>query len=165
MTVKQKAARLANLEKARLKRSQGAKQKKEEKEQEYDLSSENSGYETGSDSDGSDAFVITKAKTKGGKNKITPKHRPTKSKKLTNRSRTDSSRDDYKQDVDELKDMVYALATLQKKQQKATKRQTKKSGGNNGGTKIVVLPQNTPAPVKPGPHDSTIELLRKSLMM
>jgi hypothetical protein len=64
-------------------------------------------------------------------------------------------------EVDELKNMIIELAKLQKKQTKTTRKQTQKP---SGGTKIVVLPQNTPAHRQSQPYDSVMEALRKSLM-
>lgn len=150
MTEKQKAARLANLERGRKKRLESIKLKKEAKPQEeYDLSSNSSNSDEASESDFSDAFIISKKKKM-------PKTKLAKPRKLTfneNNGRDDNLRND----VDELKNMIVTLANLQKKQNKARK-QTKKA---SGGTKIVVLPQNTPAS---RPNDNLMEALRKSLL-
>jgi len=157
MTEKQKAARLANLERGRKKRLESIQQKKEAKTKEYDLSSQDSNSETESESD-NDAFVISKAKK-------TPKvkDRPVKEKKtrfVVGREHREKD-DNLRTDVDELKYMVMELAKLQKKQRKTTRKQTEKK---SGGTKIVVLPQNTAGIVPTKSNDSLMEALRKSLM-
>lgn len=161
MTEKQKAARLANLERGRKKRLESLQQKKEAKthgvKEEYDLSSNYSGSETETESD-NDAFVISKKKK-------TPRFVERRSPRPRKRSTVDMKRNvdpNLRTDVDELKFMVMELAKLQKKQTKTSRKQTEKK---SGGTKIVVLPQNTAGivPTK-GPNDSLMEALRKSLM-
>lgn len=147
MTDKQKAARLANLERGRRKRLDELKQKNETKPtEEYDLSSV-SNSSTDSESEG---FVISKRKKKEPRVKSATKserHRPPV-----------LARDDLRNDVDDLKYAVIELAKLQKKQNK-TRKQTKRS---SGGTKIVVLPQGTAQPNSP--NDGLMEALRRSLM-
>jgi len=61
-----------------------------------------------------------------------------------------------RQDVDELKNMIIELESMQKKQQKERK-EPRRSGG---GTKIVVLPGGG---AQPKVHDDYMEKLRKSL--
>ena len=151
MTDKQKAARLANLERGRKKRMESIKQKKEVEQEpkgvEYDLSSEDERPELSSSD--SDAFVISKKK---------PKKKQSKAEKGPLVPLGDNLRDDF----DELKSMVAELAKMQKKQNKSIQRNSapKKEGG---GTKIVVLPQNN-APQTTRMHDSVMEALRKSLL-
>lgn len=154
MTDKQKVARLANLERGRKKRLESLQQKKEAKEkgepEEYDLSSDDS-ESTDTESD-ADAFIISKKK----------KSPAVKSKKARFVAKEKVvAHDHLRTDVDELKDMVMALANLQKKQTKTARKQNRKPNA----TKIVVLPQNTSGvvPTK-GPQDSLMEALRKSLM-
>src|SRR5437868_5550984 len=102
MTEKQKAARLANLERGRKKRLESLKQKKEARarggHEEYDLSSVCSdSSETESESE-NDAFIISKKK------------KPKRQKKT---SRAKPQDDNLRNDVDELKNMVITLANLQ----------------------------------------------------
>ncbi len=115
MTDKQKAARLKNLEKGRLKRQQLLKQKKDEGGEEYEVSSSDS-----SSSD-SDDLVISRRK-------------PTKKTVKVNKSKSS----DLENKVDQLSNMVTELANLHKTQ---TKRRSKKSGG----TKIIMPVMSTPA--------------------
>jgi hypothetical protein len=158
MTEKQKAARLANLERGRKKRMESIKQKKvddkEPKQVEYDLSSNGS---SSSDSDESDNDFIISKKPKVEKAQFLKT--PTKHKKQ--KPVKDPDFDLMRSDVDELKNMIFDLASLQKKQNKrSTQKRESRSGG---GTKIVVLPQNS-APSQNKVNDSMLEALRKSLM-
>jgi hypothetical protein len=157
MTEKQKAARTANLEKARAVRAE----KKKNKILDYPSSDED--YTDDSESSDNDAFVISKKK---------PSDKNTKLKMVERKSRKSKKQDiEYvMNDVDELKNMVYELAALQKKQQKSTKRKSR--GSKSGGTNIVVVPQNqhpsqgqSQTTQKTNQvHDSILEALRKSLM-
>ena len=113
MTEKQKAARIANLANDRKKRMEMIKQKKEQKPEEYDISSNDGSVdESDSSSDSDDAFVISKAKKKNAKT-ITPKEQR-KSKKTEH-----PSDNNIRGDVDELKTMILELANMQKKQNKS----------------------------------------------
>ena len=157
MTDKQKTARCLNLAAGRKKRMDAIKQKKE-KPDEYDISSNDGSIDESESSDSSDndAFVLTKAKqTK----KTIPDHR----KKITNKTKSHKE-NNLRGDVDELKSMMIELANMQKKQHKASK---KRSSKKSGGTKIVVLPQQTSAPVTASQirahTDSSLDALRKSL--
>ena len=150
MTEKQKAARIANLANGRKKRMEMLKQKKEQKPEEYDISSNDGSLdESDSSSDSEDAFVISKAKKKNAKT-VTPKERR-KSKKTE-----PPSNNNLRGDVDELKTMILELANMQKKQNK-----TVRKSRPSGGTKIVVLPQNTSGGAKVS--DDYMEKLRKSI--
>lgn len=137
ITDKQKVARLANLEAGRKKRAEMLQKKK--KEQEYDLSSNES---EDSDSESEDeSFVVSK-------------RRPAKKPKPQDEN------NQLKQDVNDLKNMVVELATLQKKQNKELKKtRTTKSSG----TKVVVVQPNQPE--KLIETNSTLEALRRSLGM
>lgn len=64
LTDKQKAARIDNLAKGRKKRMEMIKQKREMKEQEYDISSDESYDSDSSSNSDNDAFVISKARKK-----------------------------------------------------------------------------------------------------
>ena len=66
-----------------------------------------------------------------------------------------------KNELDELKNMVIDLATLQKKQNKQNKQKR-----SNGGTKIVVLPNNQTQqqPEQNTQSNHLIDALRRSLM-
>ena len=125
MTEAQKKARMANLERGRAKRMEQIQQKKQEQE-EYDLSSNDD--ESNSESD-DDAFIIAKKKVVKA-SKIDKKSKP----RVIERPYDDN----LKNEVNELKNIVYELATMQKKQQRR-----KRSPRPSGGTKIVVLPNNT----------------------
>ncbi len=154
ITDKQKAARLANLERGRKKRMESLKQKKDEKlneQNEYDLSSEESG--SGSDSDDDSSFVVSRKKP--------VKKEP--EKKSKNKLVVSNDSNKLKSDVDELKNMVIQLATLQKKQNKANKQMKERK---SGGTKIVVLPNNSndQHTQSKSSNDSLMEALRRSLM-
>lgn len=156
MTEKQKAARNLNLKKAREKRAELTKKKYEAKNEEYDLSSNDETIDSDS-SESDDAFILSKKK------KTTkPKHKIPLEEKKKNRGMADTNMIFQKNEIDELKNMIYQLATAQKKQNKALKKEPKRS---SGGTKIVVLPQpNTPPPTQIRAHtDSSLEVLRKSL--
>jgi hypothetical protein len=143
MTEKQKSARLANLEAGRKKRMELMRKKKEvQQQEEYDLSSKSSSEESPSDDD---AFIISKKKKK--------------SKKVVKQTESPLPKDDpFRNELNEIKNIVVELANLQKKQNKAQKHTNKSSGG----TKIVVLPQNTTQAKQP--NDSVMEMLRKSIM-
>ena len=65
-----------------------------------------------------------------------------------------------REEVNELKNVVIKLATLQKKQNKAQKQSNKPSGG----TKIVVLPNNSTPQTKSTINDNLMDVLRKSIM-
>ena len=160
MTDKQKSARCLNLAAGRKKRMDAIKQKKE-KPDEYDISSNDGSIDESESSDSSDndAFVLTKAKKRSGKTDALQKQ--LKSKKRETKQPTS---DNLRGDVDELKSMMIELANMQKKQHKASK---KRSSKKSGGTKIVVLPQQTSAPVTASQirahTDSSLDALRKSL--
>ena len=142
MTDKQKAARLANLERGRKKRMESIKQKKEDEQEpkgvEYDLSSEDDRPDLSSSD--SDAFVISKKKPK--------------KKQKTEKGPLVPLGDNLRDDFDELKSMVTELAKMQKKQHKSIQRNS--APKKEGGTKIVVLPQNN-APQANRMHDSVME--------
>ena len=159
MTDKQKTARLANLERGRKKRMESLKQKKdkekEPKQVEYDLNSNSSSSMSSSDESDNDAFIISKRLKKGTK-KVEASHKKQKSAK-------GEDFNSIRSDVDELKNMIFDLASLQKKQNKRSSQ--KREGGRSGGTKIVVLPQNSsPNQSQNKVNDSVLEALRKSLM-
>ena len=142
ITDKQKAARKANLAKGREKRMETIKQKKEDtKNEEYDLSS-NDGDNDVDESSSDDDLIISRKK-------------PTKTKQV---KKDDNS---LKNELDELKNMVIDLATLQKKQNKQNKQKR-----SNGGTKIVVLPNNQTQqqPEQNTQSNHLIDALRRSLM-
>ncbi len=156
MTEKQKAARMLNLANGRKKRMEMIKQKQESKSHcEYDIESDNDS-DSSSSGDESD-FVISKKKKTIKPKKVAFSEPKTKVSKQHNET------DNYlKKDIDELKNMMYLLATEQKKTKKAAKKQTKRS---SGGTKLVILPQ-TNAPNNPQPNksnDSQMDALRRSL--
>ena len=67
-----------------------------------------------------------------------------------------------KSDVDELKNMVFELASMQKKQNKINKKRVERK---SGGTKIVVLPNNTSQSQEQKQDNSTMAALRRSLGM
>ena len=98
------------------------KQRKKAKEQEeYDLSSAEEN-ESSSESD-NDAFVISKKK-------------PTKKilkPRVWDRTFDDDS-DNWKSELDEVRNIVTDMALMQKKQHKATRKQTNRS---NGGKEMV----------------------------
>lgn len=124
ITDKQRAARMANLAKGRKKRMETIKQKKEGlSNDEYDISSNDGDNDNDNDESSSDDDLIISRK-KSTKNKKTE---------------ISKSPNNLKNELDELKNMVIDLATLQKKQNK----QNKKNRSNSGGTKIVVLPNNS----------------------
>ena len=139
ITEKQKQVRLENMKKARTKRMQNIKEKKEASlNEEYDLSSE----DPSSESDAGD-FIISKK-------------RPTQRTK--EEAKKVKGRDDYlANEMNELKTIVYELASMQKKQHKVRKRSPKQ-----GGTKIVVLPNNQST--RNASTDSVLEALRKQFM-
>ena len=142
ITDKQKAARKANLAKGREKRMETIKQKKEDtKNEEYDISS-NDGDNDADESSSDDDLIISRKK-------------PTKTKQV---KKDDNS---LKNELDELKNMVIDLATLQKKQNKQNKQKR-----SNGGTKIVVLPNNQTQqqPEQNTQSNHLIDALRRSLM-
>ncbi|HRP37659.1 MAG TPA: hypothetical protein PLS50_07680 [Candidatus Dojkabacteria bacterium] len=152
LTDKQKAARIDNLAKGRKKRMEMIKQKREMKEQEYDISSDESYDSDSSSGSDNDAFVISKAKKKP----MTIREPPQKQKRhISKHAPTDTH---LRQDVDELKNMIIELASMQKKQHKE-RREPKRS---SGGTKIVVLPQQG-AGAQPKHNDDYMEKLRKSI--
>jgi len=155
LTDKQKAARIDNLAKGRKKRMEMIKQKKEMKEQEYDISSDDSYDSDSSSGSDNDAFVISKAKKKPVLQPIRrSSHKQPHASKQANRT-PDSH---LRQDVDELKSVIIELASMQKKQHKERKR----SKQSSGGTKIVVLPQQGGGS-QPKAHDDYMEKLRKSI--
>ena len=152
MTEKQKAARIANLANGRKMRMEMLKQKKEQKPEEYDISSNDGSLdESDSSSDSDDAFVISKAKKKNAKT-VAPVERK-KSKKTE-----PPSDNNLRGDVDELKTMILELANMQKKQNKSVRKSRP-----SGGTKIVVLPQNTSGGSQSKAADDYMEKLRKSI--
>ena len=78
------------------------KQKKEQKPEEYDISSNDGSLdESDSSSDSDDAFVISKAKERRKSKQTEP-----------------PSNNNLRGDVDELKTMILELANMQKKQNK-----------------------------------------------
>jgi hypothetical protein len=132
MTDKQKQARLANLEKGRIKRMTSLKQKKESpKKVEFDLSDSDSGYDLSSDSD-SDAFVISKKKPAKIKKSHVSAHKP-----MTEQPAS-------KQDFETLTSIMLQMAKQQSKVLKAKK--TRKSGGTN--LSINMAPPVVQEPVK-----------------
>ena len=142
ITDKQKAARKSNLAKGREKRMETIKQKIEDtKNEEYDISSNN--VDNDADESSSDDDLIISRK------------KPTKTKQV---KKDDNS---LKNELDELKNMVIDLATLQKKQNKQNKQKR-----SNGGTKIVVLPNNQTQqqPEQNTQSNHLIDALRRSLM-
>ena len=146
ITEKQKAARMANLEKGRAKRKEMMNKKKETpKHEEYDLEDLYDG--DGDDSSDDETFVISKQKPKQSKAKNNNENHPTRE-------------DILKNEVDELKNMVIQLATLQKKQNKKQKEITSRP-------KISVLLPNSNQPQeskKSNPHyDSVIANLQSRL--
>ena len=155
MTEAQKKARLANLEKGRLKRKEALKQKQESKEEEYDLSSESlSSASDGSDESDNEAFVISRKK------KVVPRDVVMKSQRAQrSKSNKPNENENLKQDFDELKNMVQELAMMHKKQ--AAKKKPRSGGGS---TKIVVLPQSNQNNNTRSSNDSVMDALRKSLM-
>ncbi|HRP36493.1 MAG TPA: hypothetical protein PLS50_01650 [Candidatus Dojkabacteria bacterium] len=136
ITDKQKDARRANLAAGRKKKAEMLQKKKEE--QVYDLSSNGSVDESDSETE-DESFVVSKRKPV---------------KKQTN--------DELKQDVNELKNMVVELATLQKKQNKELRKT--RATRSSGSTKVVVVQPNQPES-KPIETNSTLEALRRSLGM
>lgn len=156
LTDKQKAARRDNLAKGRQKRMDMIKQKRESKEQEYDLSSDES-YDSDCDTSSSDndAFVISKAKKKPIKQRIQKDSKPS-----LRQQDSRGSESHLRKDVDELKSMMIELASMQKKQQKKERKEPRRSGG---GTKIVVLPQQGGNGSQSHPKDDYMEKLRKSI--
>ena len=157
MTEAQKKARLANLEKGRMKRKEALKQKQErfaDKEEEYDLSSDSlSSASDGSDESDNDAFVISRKK------KVVPRDVVMKShKNKANKKASINDNENLKQDFDELKNMVQELAMMHKKQA------AKKKPRSGGSTKIVVLPQSNQNNNNRSSNDSVMDALRKSLM-
>ena len=120
ITDKQKAARIANLEKGRLKRLEKLKMKKEDK---HDPSSED---ESSSDSESDEDFVISKKKSKAKQ----PRGR------IVDRS-SFASETASKSEVDELKKIMMEMAIIQKQQGKAVRKQKRRSRS----PKVVVVPQ------------------------
>ena len=145
ITDKQKAVRMANMKKARAVRMENLKKKKEEQVEEYDLSSNN---DSSSESD-ADAFIISKKK---------PMKRTREDAKSV---KVNKPRDDNLQkDFNELKNIVYEIATMQKKQNKTRRERP------SGGTKIVVLPNNgSGSNQTKSSHDSVIESLKRTLFI
>ena len=155
MTEKQKAARMANLANGRKKRMEMIKQKKEQKPEEYDLSSNDGSIDesdSSSDSD-NDAFVISKAKKK----QAIPVKEKEKASRSSHKSKSKNN-DNLKGEVEQLKSMMFELASYQKKQNKTARRSRP-----SGGTKIVVLPQNTSGGSQTKAADDYMEKLRKSI--
>ena len=152
ITDKQKKARLANLEAGRKKRMEALQKKKatKENEQEYDLSSEEEN--DSSDSDDDSSFVVSRKKPVKKESVKVSKTKLVVSNDESNKLKTD---------VDELKNMVFELASMQKKQNKINKKSHERK---SGGTKLVVLqPNNTPQEQKQ--DNNTMEALRRSLGM
>ena len=119
------------------------KQKKEDtKNEEYDLSS-NDGDNDVDESSSDDDLIISRKK-------------PTKTKQV--KKQDDNS---LKNELDELKNMVIDLATLQNRQNKQNKQKR-----SNGGTKIVVLPNNQTQqqPEQNTQSNHLIDALQGSLM-
>jgi len=156
LTEKQRIARIDNLAKGRKKRMDTIKQKRETKDQEYDISSDES-YDSVSSSDSdNDAFVISKAKKRQAKPVKQKEISTRKSNNIEDRSRPN---DHLKSEVDELKTMIIELANMQKKQNK-----TVRKSRPSGGTKIVVLPQNSSGGGSQAKAtDDYMEKLRKSI--
>ncbi len=118
ITDKQKAARIANLEKGRQKRLEKLQQKKESKEQ-YSASEDDT-----SSSDSDEGYVISKKK-------------PTKIVKTKGRVIDESSFMGSKNELDELKKIMMEMAIKQKQHDKALRRQNKRSKS----PAVVVVPQ------------------------
>ncbi len=146
MTDKQKQARLKNLEIGRQKRAESIKQKKQAQEEEYDLSSEDEKSSSGSESED---YVISKVSAK----KQTGKTSVLKNKKLVKEDKPNKSN----KEIEELRNMVIELATMQKKQRKQ-----KSAPRSSGGTKIVVLPNNNTSQPK-STNTATIDALLRAL--
>ncbi len=159
MTEKQKAARMLNLANGRKKRMEMLKQKQESKSNTYDIESENDSDSDSSSSGDESDFVISKKK-KTIKPKKVAFNEVIEKKHKVSKSATESG---LKKEMDELKNMMFMLATEQKKTKKAAKKQTKRSGG----TKLVILPQaNAPNnPQSNKSNDSQMDALRRSLGM
>ncbi len=164
MTEAQKKARMANLANGRKKRMEMLQKKKETGvPEEYDIDSDESSIASGSsDSDSDNAFVISKKKKKTPKKAVNfALGGPKQGIISTKPSKHEGA---LKRDVDELKNIVVELVTLQKQQNKAVKKARKQTNRSSGGTKIVVLPQQNPAPQTKSSNDSMMDALRKSLM-
>ena len=111
ITDKQKAASLVNLEKGRKKRMETLKQKQktEKEEKEYDLSSEEENAV--SESDDEPAFILSKK----------PPKVPEKKKEV--KKPVNDETEKLKGEFEELKNMMFQLASYQKKQNKKMKNQ------------------------------------------
>jgi hypothetical protein len=141
---------MENLRKGREKRMEALKQKKEQPQSEYDLSSEDD-QESDSSSD-DEGFVISKKK-------------PIRKQKVSlGRSKDDVEFPSFtpKQEFDELKNMVRELALMQKKNNKVIKKQQ----NNKPVNKLVLLPSAQQTQSKPQNfqlRDSLAEQLAKQL--
>ena len=141
MTKKQEAARLENLARGRKKRMDMLKEKKETVE--YDLSS-NDYEQSGSDSD--DGYDLIKKKS-------VKKEKPKKEEKEHKDKPKEEKLHDFRNELDELKNIMIDIAKVQKKQ---SKRKTHRD-------KIIIpIPQSTPQTKTQ--NESMIEALRRSLL-
>ncbi len=159
MTDEQRRVRLDNLARGRKKRAEMVKQKKEQKPEEYDISSNDGSLDesdSSSDSD-NDAFVISKAKKKQPK-PVKEKEKVLRSSRKSTERAHSKNNENLKGEVDELKTMIIELANMQKKQNKSVRKSRP-----SGGTKIVVLPQNTSGGSQTKGADDYMEKLRKSI--
>jgi len=145
ITEKQREARLANLANGRKKRAAMIQQKKEKKNYEYDISSEEASFS--SDSDGSSDFVISKKKARKDRKEPKKKERD-----------EDSGISEVKSELNELRNIVTNMALLHKKTMKRTSSENRSKGS---GTKVIVVPQQVSSQNKP--TDDYMEKLRKSI--
>lgn len=150
MTDAQKKARLANLTKARQRRGEEAKRKKENNGYEYNLNSDDSS-DCDSESDSSSsksAFVISRAKPAKKQTKTVKN----KSSKLSTKNKQERVNEDQisKYEFDQLKNIVGDIANELKKHNKKVNKITRKTK-KSGGDKIVVLgtAQQQPQPQQP----------------
>ena len=142
ITDKQKAARIANLEKGRLKSLEKLKMKKEDK---HDPSSED---ESSSDSESDEDFVISKKKSKTKQ----PRGR------IVDRS-SFASETASKSEVDELKKIMMEMAIIQKQQGKAVRKQRRARSPN-----VVVVPQYGAGAPPAKSNNHILDALREKLM-
>lgn len=154
MTEAQKKARLANLSKARQRRGEEAKRKKENNGYEYNLNSDDSSDESDSGSDSSSskgAFVISRAKP------VKKQAKPVKNKssKLSTQNKQERVNEDQisKYEFDQLKNIVGDIANELKKHNKKVNKITRKTK-KSGGDKIVVLGSAQPQPQQQQPAQS-----------
>ncbi len=124
ITDKQKASRIENLKKGRETRMKKIKEKKESKENEYDI---DSGSESSDSEVDMDSFILSK-KTKDNS-------KSSKSLKSKSKKKDYSETDELRNEIKELRGVMYEIV----------KKKAKKKPRKEGGTKIVLLPnQNQP---------------------